>query len=123
MSLLSADELAAIQAVAESGLRDSVAIYRRTKAQTANGWVDAWPETPDETVLGWLYEQTSIGTDIGVNAGAMGLPEQLWLRVAIGTNLNSGDQVVVGGVRFTIEHTSSSDTYAPWLRCAVRTIA
>lgn len=123
MSLLSAVEMASIRSLAESGLKDTISIFRRVRTETADGWVESWPDTADETVLGWLYEQTSIGTEIGVIAGALGAAEQSWLRMAVGTVIASGDRVTINGVRFTVEHTTDSNTYAPWVSCAVRTIS
>ena len=122
MTLISASELAAIQAVAESGMNTSVYIQRRvTNRDDEDGWTETWVEDT-QSVLGWLYEFTPGGATIGVIAGQMGLSESVWLRVPIGTNISSGDRARIGSNVFKIEHTNEDSTYRPWIACAVRII-
>lgn len=122
MTLISAAELSAIQAVAESGMNTAVYIQHPvTDHDDENGWVTIYEEegTP---VLGWLYEFTPSGATLGVIAGQMGLSEGVWLRVPIGTNISSGDRARIGSSVFTVEHTNEDSTYRPWIACAVRII-
>lgn len=121
--LLSDNELAAIQSVAQSGMVSSVALYRKAKTQTADGWTEQWPATPSQTVVGWLYETTGPGTAIGVIAGALGVLEQAWLRLPVGTDVQSGDKAVVNGAEYIVEHTNAASTYQPWVSCGVKAVA
>ncbi len=121
MSLISDAELAAIQSVAESGMNTPVYISHRTNVQTEDGQSSTWVEDANP-VLGWLYEFTPSGATIGVISGQMGLAEGVWLRLPVGTNINSGDRARVGSLSYTVEHTNAESTYRPWIACSVRII-
>jgi len=122
MTLISASELAAVQSVAESGMIASVYIQTRTTDTTSpDGWVETFVEAT-QPVRGWLYEFTPGGATIGETAGAMGLAEQSWLRLPVGTAIGSGDRARIGTNVFVIQHTNDSSTYQPWVACAVRLV-
>lgn len=122
MSLISASELAAVQGVAESGLTTPVYIQDKVITQTDNGWVETWVERSTPT-LGWLYEVTPVGATIGVIAGAMGIVDTLFLRFAVGTDVESGDRARIGTTILTIQHVPTDNTYAPWLNCGVKAVS
>jgi hypothetical protein len=122
VSLVSVDEIAAIRAVAESGMETPVAVYRRTTVQTDDGQESVYLGTPNFTINGWLTEMTAQGSGINVLAGLVGVVETHRLMVPVGTDIRSGDKVVIQGVSYLVQHPSTGDTYAAVLTCWLRSI-
>ena len=109
--LLSDSELAAIQDIAHSGLKSSVAIYHGSRTKTDGGQSWAYPTTPDVTTIGWLYEMTPSSAKLNVIDGQTAISETHRLFLTIGTDCRSGDKVVVAGTAYTVQHTNAGDTY------------
>jgi hypothetical protein len=122
MTLISASELLAIQGVAESGMISTVDVYNPVNEQTEDGQRTGFPATPDFTVNGWLYTQTSPGATIGVLDGGEGLSQQVRLMVPVGTNIRPAAKVVVDGSPYYVQSTTEGETYPPVLRCYLRVI-
>lgn len=122
MSLISDSELAALQGLAESGMTATVAIYNRTTEVTDDGQASVYPSTASSTVLGWLYEMTGNGAQLGILDGAEGISELFRLMVPIGTTLASGDKVVISGRTFIVQHTNLGDTYPTSLKAYLRSV-
>jgi hypothetical protein len=120
MSLLSASEIAAVQAVAESGMVTSVAIYHGVKTQTANGQKWGFPTTPDLAVSGWLREITPSSAKMDQIDGQTAISETHRLMLPVGTDCRTGDKVVIAGLDYIAQRNNKGDTYAAslivWLR-------
>jgi hypothetical protein len=119
MALISASEMAALRGVAEAGMTTNVMILARTTTRTDDGSKDTWA-TSGPVVQGWLYEMTSPGAAIGVISGEMGLASLFRLLLPVGTVVQSGDHVLIGGATYVVEHTNSDNTHLPVLNLAVR---
>jgi len=119
MSLLSASELGAIRAVAESGMIETAAILTRSVIETDDGQESVWA-TSGLDVPCWVYEVTPVSKTLGALAGVVDLVEIFSIRVKAGTEVHSGDRVAVNGQIFDVQHTSDESTYEPWLDLACR---
>ena len=120
MSLLSDSEMAAIQSIAQLGMKTSVSIFHGARTQTANGQAWAYPTTADLTVNGWLYEMTGAAAKLGVIDGGTAISEMFRLTLPVGTDCRIGDKVVISGLSFYVQHTNEGDTYPAWLICFLR---
>jgi hypothetical protein len=120
MSLISDSEMAAIQDLAISGMKTSVAIYHGANTQTPNGRAWGFPSTPDATVLGWLTQKTPGGTKLDVIDGQTAVSETHRLFLPVGTDCRAADKVVIAGLTYIVEHTNAGDTYPAALTCYLR---
>lgn len=120
MSLLSASELAAVQAVAQSGMTTPVAIYHGDTVKIDGGSKWAFPATADLTVLGWLTEMTGMSSKLDVIDGQTAVSETHRLFVPVGTDLRVGDKVVIGSASFYVQSVNQDDTYPAALRAWLR---
>ena len=122
MTLVSDSEMAALRAVALSGMVTTIYIYHATNVRTEDGNEAGYPSTPSITVLGWLTERTPDSTTMGVNDGGQSLSEQFRLLLPVGTVIGANDKVVVGSGIYYVQHTSSDNTYQPMLDVALRNL-
>ncbi len=120
MSLVSDSEMAALRAVAESGMVTEAVILIRATVVTDDGQENVW--ATGETVNSWLYEVTPTGTTLGAIAGAVGLAGTFSLRVPVGTTVTSGDQVAIGTTIYTVQHSNAENTYSPWVILSVKAV-
>lgn len=120
MTLISDEELAAIQEVAESGMKTLVSIYHGAVTRTANGQELTYPDTPDVTVYGWLTEMTPQSSKLNVIDGQTAISETHRLMLPVGTDCRSGDKIVIGAHAYTAQHTNDGDTYPAALVCYLR---
>ncbi len=120
MSLLSASELEAVQAVGFSGMTTPVAIYHGAVVRTDNGQKWAYPATADVTTVGWLREMTGSSAKLNVIDGQTAISETHRLFLPVGTDCRTGDKVVIGGTAYTAQHQNQHDTYPAmmvvWMR-------
>jgi hypothetical protein len=122
MTLVSDSEMAALRAVALSGMVTTIHIYHATNVRTEDGNEAGYPSTPSLTVLGWLTEQTPDSATMGVYDGGQSVPEQHRLILPVGTVIGLNDKVVVGNGTYYVQHTSSDNTYKPLLNVTLRTL-
>jgi hypothetical protein len=120
MALVSDSEMAALRGLAESGMVTEVTILVRATVVTDDGQENVW--ATGDTVNGWLYEVTPMGTALGAIAGAVGITETFSLRVPVGTAVNSGDHVAIGSTIYTVQHTNADNTYSPWVVMSVKVV-
>ena len=118
MNLISSAELAALRGVAESGMQTTATIMRQTRTETDLGTASTF--TAVGTVVGWNYEITSNTATIEEVGGIAGVAEVHVFRAPWGTDIRSGDVLVMNNSSFRVEHTNADDTYAVWLICALR---
>jgi hypothetical protein len=116
MTLVSAQELGALRAVAESGMTTPASVYRRSVVTDANGQHSTW--ALQGTILGWMFsEPTPV---ITLNAGEQALVNTYRWFCPVGTDIISGDKLLVGAAEFTVSDTNTESTYLPLLRCSLR---
>ncbi len=118
MTLISATEIAALRGVVESGMESTVVIKRLTTSEADFG--DATAFTTVATVKGWLREITTVAAGIGEVGGVTAVAETHRLFVPVGTDLRSGDIVLVNGESFRVQHTDASSTYLTHLTAILR---
>lgn len=123
MSLISPSEMAALRDLAVSGMTQTFAVYHLVKATNDDGQSTTYPATPDFSVIGWNREITPNSMTATTNAGEIGTLETHRLLVPVGTDIRPGDKVTHGVDVFYVQHTSSSDTYQPYLSVAMRLFA
>lgn len=115
--MLSAAELGAVREVALSGMITPVIIKRLSIGAGPYG-DDVTSFAPIATVNGWLYsDPQAVITEVG---GTQGLVNTYRLFLPVGTDILSGDQVVIGGNTFIVSDTNAESTYLPLLRCTLR---
>lgn len=120
MTLLDPAELAEIRGYAESGMTSEATILVRSIIETADGTESVW--ATGDTVPCWVKEITGQGATLGGIAGAVGIGETFSIRLPVGSDAGSGDQLAIGSTIYMIQHTNADDTYAPWLVCICRTV-
>jgi hypothetical protein len=121
MTLISASELAAIQSVALSGMTSTATILTRTTVVTADGQESVWATNGDDVPC-WVYQATPLGGTLGAISGAVGISQTFSIRVPIGSDVNSGDHLAVGGLIYNVEQTNDESTYPAWLVCGCRVV-
>jgi hypothetical protein len=117
-ALLSATELAALRDLVESGMETDVTIRRRTTVEGDLGDVATF--TTVAAVKGWIREITTAAAGIGEVGGVVAIPETHRLFVPVGTDLESGDLVIVNGDGFRVQHTDAGGTYLTHLTAILR---
>lgn len=122
MSLLSSAELAAIQSLGQSGMISTAAVLKRATVVTDNGQESVWA-TSALDVACWVVGVTPNSATLGNVAGAIDLIQTFVVRLPIGTDANSGDQLAIGGKIYVVEQTSNEDTFPNWLSCSCRVSA
>lgn len=123
-------ELAAIRGLAELGMQSDVTIKKRTpitsESDPANiygddGVTHVVPVSTEEAyVKGWLFSTPS--PVITVVGGVMALVNTYRLFVPVGTDVESGDHVVIGGAEFIVSDTIAESTWLPLLNVSLRRV-
>lgn len=121
MTLISPSELLAIQSIAESGMTGTATILTRATVETANGQESVWA-TVGEDVPCWVKQVTGDSALLGAISGGVGIGQVFNVRVPIGSAVNSGDELAIGSIIYSVESQNQSDTYPAWLECNVRTV-
>ena len=116
MTLISASELEGLRQVAESGMTTPATLQRRQNVSDADGQHSTW--TSIGTITGWLYSQPT--PMITVNAGQQVLVNTYRWFCPVGTDIRSGDKLIVGGSEYTVSDTTGESTWLPLLRCSLR---
>ena len=120
MALLDASELFEIQSLAESGMTTTATILVRSTIETVNGQESVWATGDD--VKAWVQELTGASAALGAISGGVGISEVFSVRLPVGSDAHSGDQLAIGSNLYTIEHTNADDSYPAWLNCACRAV-
>ncbi len=116
--LISASEMAALRATVESGMETDVTIRRHTTTEAEFGDVDAFVTVA--TVKGWIREITSNASVIAEIGGVIAVAETHRLFVPVGTDIESGDIVIVEGESFRVQHTDQTNTYETHITAILR---
>lgn len=117
--LVSDAEMAALRETAALGFQSDVTIYKRVTNVTADGQQSGWATT-GTTVKGWLYSTPT--PQITIVAAEESLVNTYRLFVPVNTDIESGDQVEIGGARFTVSDTTAESTHLPLLRVSLRRV-
>ncbi len=117
-------EMAELRSIAEIGMTADVVIRKRTvnliddPSQIYGQNAETFAE--GDTVKGWLYSSPS--PVITVVGGEMALVNTYRLFVPVGSDVTSGDRVVIGGSEFVVSDTIEESTWLPLLRCSLRRV-
>lgn len=119
--LVSDSQMAQLRTVAEMGMQSAVVITKRT-------FDDTNPYTDDEVVAteytietyGWL-RSTPAG-DIRSIDHMQAVVSSHRLFVPVGTDIATGDKVMVDGIEFTVQDTSVESTWKTVIRCVLERI-
>lgn len=118
--LISDAEMVSLRDVAALGMQTPVSIYKRATNVTADGQQSGWATTAASTVNGWLYSSPT--PQISIVGAEEALVNTYRLFVPVGTDIESGDHVVIGGAMFTCSDTNVESTHLPLLRCSLRRV-
>jgi hypothetical protein len=115
--LLSNAQLNALAKIAESGMKTSVTIKRRTFAETAlESKAPVW--TTVGTCDGWLRMLPGDNSQVLGGSANVGVTHRLF--VPRNTDLRSNDKVLINSEEYTVMDTTVENTYKVLLRCALR---
>jgi hypothetical protein len=116
--------MTAIQRIGISGMIDTVQIFRFVEdiglddSGEPYGSTASYPTTPTSTVKGWL-----VGTwarDRSPDVGDLNAITVYRLRVPVGTDIESADQVVIKGNTYLVIDAGTDQTWPEWITCIVR---
>jgi hypothetical protein len=122
--LLSPSAMRAIQSVGELGMIDTIQIFRLSEniglddAGEPYGSSTTYPTTPSSTVNGWLVGQWAHDRDPDV--GDLNAVTMYRLRLPVGTDIESADQVVIKGHTYAVIDAGKEQTWPEWLTCTLR---
>lgn len=117
MPLVSTAQLNALRSLVEEGMETWVDIYPKVEVETPSDTSVEWP-TKSQTLKGWLRSDPAnrFAVDVGVTEAQA--PFRLLLPV--GTEIHSGDRVVISGDTYTVVDTNVENTLKVSLRCWLR---
>jgi len=125
--LVTAEELASLAELAETGMLTPVAIYARsTERNYATGWDDSSGDseqfaTEPVNVNGWLRERPDGQTDDDL--GVIAHTEDARLFLPLGTVVARGDKVVIEGHEYAVIDDNANNTYRVLVRVALRRLS
>ena len=102
----------------QSGMVTPVTIKRETTGAGPYG-DDVATFAVLSTVNGWLFSEPSPVITM-VNGVQQALVNTYRLFLPVGTDIQSGDQVVIEGNSFTVSDTNAESTWLPLLRVSLR---
>ena len=123
MTLLSASELAAIRSLGEQGMITSVTIYETVTDTGLDEGDDPYgssisTEQTGTTTRGWLVGRWA--TDRGPDSGDLDTTTLYRLRLPVGTTIEPGWEVEIGGNRYHVIDAGTDQSWPEWLNCTVR---
>jgi hypothetical protein len=118
MSLVSASELSALRGVAELGMTTPATIQRRATVVDADGQHSEWQTA--STITGWLFSEPQ--PVLTIDSGSTVMVNTYRWFCPVGTDIRSGDKIIIGGSDFTVSDTNAESTWLPLLRCSLRRI-
>lgn len=124
MTLLSDAQMAAIQSLGRLGMTAAVEIYPTTfdtgldLTDDPYGSKLTYSTTPLSTVSGWLVGSWAKARDTGV--GDVDTVTVYRLRLPVGTTIEPGWYVKIGGHEYTVQDAGTDQTWPEWLTVIVR---
>lgn len=115
-----------LRELAKLGMQTTVTIYTRSEGTPAAGNdygddildYDVTSETRRGEVKGWLYSEPAQVQD--VDTGMIVTTTTYRLLLPVGTEIETGDRVVIGSDEFTVSDTDAESTWLPMLTCNLR---
>ncbi len=72
------------------------------------------------SITGWLYSEPQ--PVLTINAGETAMVNTYRWFCPVGSDVRSGDKMVIGGSEFTVSDTNTESTWLPLLRCSLRRV-
>jgi hypothetical protein len=116
--LLSGRQLAALQAVAITGMQTPVIIQRRVTSDTIYGDDDEMTFVTVTTALAWFHSTPTPVQE--QDTGSIVTANTYRLYVPVGTDIDDGDQVLVGSAVYVVSDTTKESTWKALLACSLR---
>lgn len=118
MTLLSTSQLAAIQNLGRLGMTTAVTIYQISTDSGLDLDDDPYGSATETsstgtTTVGWLVGRWV--TERGQGAGDIDTTTPYRLRLPVGTLIDPGWEVEIGGHRYFVVDTGSDQTWPEWL--------
>ena len=112
--------MAAIQAVGQLGMKDTVSIYPTVLDLTEDtfGSKLSYSTTASSVVQGWLVGNWANTRDEFF--GDVGTTTLYRLRLPVGTTIEPGWVVAIGGSEYLVEDAGTDQTWPEWLACTVK---
>jgi len=117
--LLSASQMGALSKLVKRGMDTDVRIYDHVVTETDNGSAESWVAR-SEWVKGWMYVTTTPVMTVGSGLQALVNTQRLYLE--LGTDIETGDRVEVGGAMFTVEDTTKENTIQAMLTVSMKRV-
>ena len=117
--LVSDAEMAALRGIAEIGMTDTCTILTRSNDLGGLEGDTDYDYAASVTVKCWLWE-TLASERAEVVGGMEAVTTAYRLFLPVGTPIENGDRVVIGGETYTVLATNAENTYRPVLRCSLR---
>jgi hypothetical protein len=123
MTLLSASQLTSIQQLGLKGMTADVVIYSSATDLGLDLTDDPYGSkltvaATGVTVKGWLVGRWSI--ERGRDAGDVDTSTSYRLRLPVGTSIEPGWEVDIGGNRYNVIDAGTDQTWPEWLSCTLR---
>lgn len=123
MALLTNAELAAVQAVGQLGMVTTVIIYSVSEELGLESTDDEYGSSIEvsssgTTANGWLVGRWQNDRDVA--AGDVDTTTLYRLRLPVGTSIEPGWDVAIGGNRYSVIDVGSDQTWPEWLNCNLR---
>lgn len=122
---LTENQLEHVRDVAKLGMITPITIYRRSEATPpADDYGDDYlsftqtSESRKTTVKGWFYSTPAAMQD--TDTGAIVTANTYRLFVPVGTDISTGDTVMVGSDEYTVSDTTVEGTWLPLLTANLR---
>lgn len=123
MTLLTDSELAAIRELGEQGMVTQVTVYEIVTDTGLDDSDDPYgssttTSTVGVTTRGWLVGRWAV--DRGPDSGDVDTSTLYRLRLPVGTTIEAGWEVEIGGNRYLVIDAGTDQTWPEWLNCTVR---
>ena len=120
MPLVSASQMSALQAVAETGFITPVTLRKRVFSENVYGDEQTESFPVSGSAMGWLRSMPAGVLD--VISGAAGDVADFRLFLPVGTDISNGDRVEIDGRQFIVQDTAKESTYQVLLRVFLRRV-
>lgn len=116
--LLSSSQMAALQAIALTGMPDSVSIERPSQSDSAYGDDEYITYTVIGTSQAWFRSTPTVVAT--ADTGSLVTINTYRLLVPVGTDIKPKDQVTVGPEIYLVTDTTAESTWKPYLQVSLR---
>jgi len=117
--LLSTSQLNALSNLVRRGFTTDITICDHVITETDNGTAESWVPR-SESVKGWMY--VSVTPVMTVGGGLQSIVNTQRLYLDLGTDIQTGDRVIVDGETFTVEDTTRENTIQAMLTVSMKRV-